>query len=188
MIHSQLSRTLTILPMVIVLAGCGDEPARVQATPIRINELASSNDVYQDLVGDTDDWIELYNDSDTDFSLEGYYVSDDVDERFKSVLAPGVVVPARGVLLVWADGQPRQSSSRAPHLAFQLSSEGEGVWLSNPSGFVVDFVEFAALPLTSATELWTSLSRFPDGTGSFGWCSTSTPEELNGTACAGETL
>jgi hypothetical protein len=188
MIHPQLSRALAILPLVIVLAGCGDEPARVQATPIRINELASSNDVYQDLIGDTDDWIELYNDSDEDVSLEGYYVSDEADERFKSVLAAGVVVPARGVLLLWADGQPRQSSTRAPHLAFELSSQGDGVWLSNPSGFVVDSIEFGALPPSAVGELWTSLSRFPDGAGAFGWCSTSTPEELNGTTCAGETL
>lgn len=183
---SPLFRAFWSLPLLSVLAGCGDEPARRAASPIRINELASSNDVYQDLVGDTDDWIELYNDSDDDFSLEGYYVSDDVDERFKSVLAPGVVVPARGVLLLWADGQPLQSNTRAPHLAFQLSSGGEGVWLSNPGGFVVDSVEFAALPAGSAGELWTSLSRFPDGKGSFGWCSVSSPEEPNGPACAGE--
>lgn len=182
----QLSRALSILPLLCVVAGCGDEPAQRVATPIRINELASSNDVYQDLIGDTDDWIELYNDSDDDFSLEGYYISDEADERFKSVLAPGVVVPARGVLLLWADAQPRQSNERAPHLAFQLSSQGDGVWLSNADGFVVDSVEFSALPSSLAGELWSSLGRFPDGTGSFGWCSSSTPEELNGAACAGE--
>src|SRR5215207_1424097 len=119
MIHPQLFRALSILPLVLVLAGCGDEPALAQATPIRINELASTNDVYQDLIGDTDDWIELYNDSDEDVSLEGYYVSDEADERFKSVLAAGVVVPARGVLLLWADGEPRQSNARAPHLSFE---------------------------------------------------------------------
>jgi hypothetical protein len=39
---------------------------------------------------------------------------------------------------------------------------------------------------SAAGELWTSLSRFPDGTGSFGWCSPSTPEELNGSARAGD--
>ena len=183
MTSSTSSRLLSILPLLALVAGCGDEPALREVTPIRINELTSTNDVFQDLVGDTDDWIELYNDSDEDFPLEGYYVSDDVDERFKSVVAPGVVVPARGVLLLWADGQPLQSNERAPHLAFQLSSEGEGVWLSNPSGLVVDAVEFAALPLSSAGELWTSLSRFPDGTGPFSWCSVSTPEELNGSAC-----
>jgi hypothetical protein len=186
--HPYRSCAHWLLPLLVVLAGCGDESPQREPTPIRINELTSSNDVYQDLVGDTDDWIELYNASDSDFSLEGYYISDDVDERFKDVFAPDVVVPARGVLLVWADGQPLQSNERAPHLSFQLSSEGEGVWLSNPGGFVVDFVEFTALPLNSTGALWTSLGRFPDGTGRFGWCSTSTPEELNGSECTGESL
>lgn len=171
-------------PLLAVLAGCGDQSSQAARTPIRLNELASSNDVYQDLVGDTDDWIELYNESDADFSLAGYYISDEADERYKAVFAPGVIVPARGVLVVWADGQPQQSNTRAPHLDFQLSSSGEGVWLTNPSGYVVDSVQFGPRPASPVGTLWTSFSRFPDGTGPFGWCAYSTPEELNGTTCA----
>jgi hypothetical protein len=98
----------------------------------------------------------------------------------------GAIVPARGVLLLWADTQPNQSNVRAPHLSFQLSSTGEGVWLSNPSGYVVDSVEFSGLLPNSGN--WTSLARFPDGTGVFTWCSQASPEELNGAACAGEKL
>ncbi|MGC4088161.1 MAG: lamin tail domain-containing protein [Polyangiaceae bacterium] len=172
----------------LLLAGCGDEAVTREGTPIRINEMMSSNKVYQDLVGDTDDWVELYNESGQDFDLGGYFISDSANKRFKDVFQAGVIVPAHGVLLVWADGQPLQSNLRAPHLSFQLSSRGEGVWLSNPEGYVVDSLGYGLTPPNALGTQWTSLARFPDGTGSVHWCSEATPEALNGDRCLGESL
>lgn len=174
--------------LALVLAGCGDEAVGSGRTPIRINEVMSKNQVYQDLVGDTDDWIELYNDSDQAFDLGGCYISDSPNHRFKAQLEAGVMVPARGVLLVWADGQPLQSSVRSPHLSFQLSSSGEGVWLSNAQGYLVDTISFGLTPPNREGTEWTSLARFPDGSGEVRWCSEATPEHLNGASCAGELL
>jgi hypothetical protein len=145
------------------------------------------------MVGDTDDWIELYNTGDTDFDLGGYYISDDVDKRFVKddvslVLAAGVVVPKKGVLLLWADGQPAQGTLKAPHLSFKLSADGEGVWLSNPAGYLVDSIEFGKIPPKVAETERGSLARFPDGTGPFQWCSHYSPEKVNGDHCTGESL
>lgn len=179
-------------PLLVVFAlavvGCGEGPVVRNATPVRINEVNSANSVYQDMVGDTDDWIELYNGTDAEFYLEGYYLSDSINKRFKDQFVPGTVIPAHGVLLVWADAQTNQSSARAPHMSFKLSSDGEGVWFSNPQGYLVDSVEFGDIPSNDAGTEWTSLSRFPDGTGAFRWCSESTPEELNGDTCGGQSL
>jgi hypothetical protein len=181
-----------LYPLLVVFAlavvGCGEEPVARNATSIRINEVNPANGVYQDMVGDTDDWIELYNGTDAEFNLEGYYLSDSVKKRFKDQFVAGTVVPAHGVLLVWADAQTNQSSSRSPHMSFKLSSEGEGVWFSNPEGYLVDSVEFGDMPPNDAGTEWTSLSRLPDGTGAFRWCSMSTPDELNGDACGGQSL
>jgi hypothetical protein len=178
-----------------LLLGCGTKSLNSSQSPVRINEVASTNNTYEDRAGDADDWIELYNTSDTEFDLGGYYVSDDVDSRFAKdggtvslALESGVILPANGVLVLWADKQPGQSTRAAPHLSFALSAQGEGVWLSNPSGYVVDYVEFGMAPTVAPGSASPSFARFPDGTGSFKWCSVPTPEARNGTQCRGEWL
>jgi len=178
-----------MLPVILfALAGCGEDPVVRKSTPIRINEVNPVNPVYQDMTGDTDDWIELYNPTDEEFQLEGYFMSDSANKRFKDQFVAGTVIPAKGVLLVWADAEINQSSARAPHMTFKLSATGEGVWLTNPDGYVVDRVDFGKMPMDPSGREWTSLARFPDGTGPFTWCTESTPDATNGSACAGVTL
>lgn len=183
------SRWALLLPALLATSiGCGEEQVVRTSTPIRINEVNPDNPVYQDMVGDTDDWIELYNPTGVDFLLEGYYISDSAKYQFKDQFVAETVIPANGVLLVWADAQPKQSSARSPHTTFKLSATGEGVWLSNPDGYVVDKVDFGKMPLNPSGGEWTSLARLPDGIGQFSWCTESTPDELNGSACAGQIL
>lgn len=175
---------------------CGHNSIDRSRSPIRINELSALNGVYQDLFGNTGDWIELYNMSDEDFNLGGCYISDGANKRFKYQFpeatedAGGEVykVPARGVLVVFADGQPLESSPLEPHLSFKLSDKGESVWLSDPAGYVIDSVQFSRVPPNNAGTRWTSFARFPDGTGEFEWCSEGTPGKLNGDTCNGDVL
>ncbi|HTU57015.1 MAG TPA: lamin tail domain-containing protein [Polyangiales bacterium] len=185
---SLLLSSALVAACLLAVCGCGTDPVTETSSPIRINEVMSANDVYQDLVGDTDDWIELYNPTDQAFDLTGYFISDSANHRFKDAFQAGVTVPAGGVLLVWADAQPLQSSPRAPHLSFQLSSAGEGVWLSNPQGDLVDSLGFGLTPPNRVGTQWTSLQRFPDGNGSPRWCTEASPEALNGAQCTGEQL
>ena len=178
--------------------GCGNNTVETTRSPIRINELSPKNGVYQDIFGNAGDWIELYNTSDEDFDLGGYYISDSAKKRFKDQFPAGAgdagnaedvyKVPAKGVLLMFADGQPLESSPIEPHLSFKLSDQGEGIWLSNPAGYLVDWVQFSILPPNSAGTSWTSLARFPDGIGEFQWCTQASPSELNGDHCTGEIL
>ena len=179
--------SLVSLLLLLGSLGCGGEgdPLVVTRTPIRINELASRNNAYGDLGNGYGDWIELYNAADEDFDLDGCFISDSMKKRFKDSFVAGTIVPAGGVLLVWADGSTDPITAREPHLSFRLSTAGEGVWLSNPAGYVVDSVEFGTLPEQSLDTDRTSLARFPDGSGGFAWCSAWSPEELNGDACAG---
>jgi hypothetical protein len=177
---------------------CGNNTAEITRSPIRINELSPQNGVYQDLFGNAGDWIELYNGSDKDFDLGGYYISNHVKKRFEYQFPEGAAdagdaaqvytVPAKGVLLMFADAQPLESSPTEPHLSFKLSAKGSGVWLSDPAGYLVDWVQFSVLPPNSAGTTRTSLARFPDGIGEFQWCTKSSPSELNGDHCTGEIL
>ena len=51
----------------------------------------------------SDDWIELYNLTDREVDLEGYYLSDTSKHPLKSRLSRGSVVPAHGYLVFFAN-------------------------------------------------------------------------------------
>jgi hypothetical protein len=147
---------------------------------VRLNEVCAANHSTADDAGNTGDWIELVNLGASDVSLDGFYISDDVDTRFVHQFPAAAVLPGDAVLLLWADAEPE----RGPlHLGFKLSADGEGVWLSNPQGYVVDFIEFNATPTLDSDEHDASFARYPDGTGQFGWCGVPTPGEKNGALC-----
>jgi len=177
----------------VVAIGCGQDSIARTRSAIRINELSPLNGVYQDLFGNTGDWIELYNLSDTDFDVGGYYISDSANKRFKyqfPAVDAGQVyqVPAKGVLLIFADKQPLESSALEPHTDFSFGKKGESAWLSDPQGYVIDTVQFSQVPPNDAGTRRTSFARFPDGTGEFEWCSQGTPDKLNGERCSGDVL
>ncbi len=196
MIKHRFRKALLAASLVVLSVGCGRGPIDRTRSAVRINELSSVNGVYQDIFGNTGDWIELYNVSDEDFDLGGCYISDSANKRFKYQFpetqgdagAKSYIVPARRVLLVFADAQPLESSPIEPHLSFKLTKKGESIWLSDPAGYVIDSVQFSLVPPNDAGTRWTSFARFPDGTGEFEWCSEGTPGEVNGDSCNGDVL
>lgn len=181
-----VQRRLALCMSLLVLAGaaCGDREASSGLIGYRtganlelyVNELMPSNsDTFADEAGEFDDWFELLNLGENDVELGGFFVSDDETSPRKGALPDGLVVPAGGVLVLWADGSPQQGDH---HLGFRLSAAGEGLWLSDGGGELIDGVRFGA-PGESQ-----SLQRFPDGTGEPEWCSLPSPGELNGDGCA----
>jgi len=96
------------------------------------------------------------------------------EDSARAVLAAGVVVPADGVVVLFADGDVDQGPL---HLPFKLSAAGEGVYLSDPDLKLIDAVEFGP------ADADTSYARLPDGTGSWHWCVPGTPGQLNGDSC-----
>ena len=87
-----------------VLEPVSDEQQRwaAGASPLRINEVSAGNDIYVDDYGKKSDWVELYNTTDRDISLEGLYLSDNRSKPQKFQLQQGVV-PAHGTRIVWCD-------------------------------------------------------------------------------------
>jgi hypothetical protein len=190
--------TFTLAGVLIpLLMGCGSvEQSRgllgSGSQLVRVNEICAVNDRFEDpdsrsIVGkpEYDDWIELYNASEHDAHLAGYFITDNKNRPFKQVLPPEAVVPAHGFLVLFADNQPGEGPL---HLAFALSGVGgESVYLADPRGNLLDGTDLPATPGGDAGDPPDhSYARFPDGSGAFQWCGAfgMTPGESNGSACA----
>lgn len=125
---------------------------------IVVNELLASNEQgATDPEGQFEDWIELYNTTNAELSLEGAFLSDDPDNLDKWAF-PAVSIPAGGYLLLWADEDQDQDGL---HTNFKLSKSGEYIILSNADGSVIDQVQFGS----QETDL--SYGRCPNGSGGF---------------------
>ncbi len=151
-----------------------------------INEFLASNDsVLADEQGDYDDWIELYNAGETDISLFGMYLTDNLSAPTKWSF-PDTSITARGFLLIWADNE----ESEGPlHAGFNLSaSSGEQLGLFDTdslSNYAIDTTSFGP----QRTD--TSYGRYPDGQNDWQFFPTPTPgaphQAGDRTASAGKT-
>ncbi|MEO9534389.1 MAG: CotH kinase family protein [Crocinitomicaceae bacterium] len=125
-----------------------------------INEISASNaTIAADLSGDYDDWVELYNASDDPIAIGGYHLSDENGNLIKWQL-PNFTLQPGAYFIVWCDNQTAQSGV---HANFKLSANGEGLYLSDDLGFLIDYVEYP----TQYTDI--TYGRLPNGTGPFNY-------------------
>lgn len=147
-------------------------PAPSPANALVINEVVSSNDgVNIDEEGQTEDWIELANVSDSAISLSGYLIADSKSEPFP---LPNIILNAQSVILFWADSD---ASDGSLHLPFKLSAAGEELKIFNANGAVIDSINIPALETNQA------YGRYPSITGNFSRCRYATPNRANGEQC-----
>lgn len=99
-----------------------------------VNELCAVNaTVLLDEDGDPSDWLELRNTTAQAVDLAGWGLSDDATLPFKWVF-PARVLAAHGYLIVFASDKNRTGAEL--HTNFKLSSGGEYLGLTRPSGRV----------------------------------------------------
>lgn len=123
-----------------------------------VNEFMADNEAaVADQDGEYDDWIELYNNTDTEISLDGYFLSDDSSDLTQWMF-PDTSIEAHGFLVIWADDDEEQHGL---HAGFKLSAEGENIYLLNGDTVVIQSVDYGTQVADS------SVGRFPDGTGNF---------------------
>lgn len=126
-----------------------------------INEVMTDNSsTILDENGEYDDWIEIYNRSDQEVNLDGYYLTDKKGIKDKWSM-PNTILPAYSYLLVWADDDVTQGQF---HTNFKLEKNGEYLGLfqkTNDSLYLKDEVLIPGI-LTD-----TSYGRYPNGYGSF---------------------
>jgi len=100
-----------------------------------INEFLASNLVHsQDDFNEYDDWIELYNASDTSVNISGYYITDNLNNLTKSKFPQNdtfFVINPGDYLIIWADGEPFQGDR---HVSFRLDKDGEEIALIGLDG------------------------------------------------------
>ena len=133
-----------------------DEKQRLEtgAAPLRINEVSAGNDIYINDYGKKADWLELYNTTDHDISLEGLYLSDNRSKPQKFQLQEGVV-PAHGTYLIWCDGKNAISQ---PHAPFKLeNADGACVSIQAQDGSWADCLQY------TEQGKWQTFGRYPDG-------------------------
>lgn len=126
-----LSLLLSIVLCVSALSGCISDPgsdttSSTATTPsgsvttevrnISISEAMPDNKKL--VLGHELDWVELYNQEETSVSLDGYYLTDSLDDLHAMPLS-GLQIPAAGYLVITLDDAS----------AFRLSSNGETVYL-----------------------------------------------------------
>ncbi|MGB1204171.1 MAG: CotH kinase family protein [Chitinophagales bacterium] len=126
---------------------------------LSINELMASNsNTVADQAGDYDDWIELYNLTDENIDLSGYFLTDGTYNVTKWEFPLGTTIAANDYLIVWTD---ENGSQEGLHANFKLNKAGERLRLVTPSLELMDEIVFTEQQSDIA------LARVPNGTGEF---------------------
>jgi len=145
----------------------------LQAQSIQINEILTSNTVVNtDDDGTYQDWVELYNPSETPVSLAGYGLSDDPAAPYKWVF-PEFQIAASGHVLIWCSDKNRRDPLLPLHANFKISSDGEPIVLTRPDGQISDLLPAIAVPQNQ------SYGRIPSGGSTFGFFTAPTPGSQN---------
>lgn len=158
------------------LSGCTGEDAEdpktsVSFTDVIINEAVASNtESAKAYDGRYYDWIELYNPTSRDISLDGYYISDDLQTLQKTSLK-GQSIAAGGYLLIYCSGLNITDEKGFLHTDFKLSAtNGETVYLSSDT-----YLSSMTVP---ASEPNASYGLGSDGV-TYGWLREPTPGQKN---------
>ena len=142
---------------------------------IQINEYSASNLTgFQDSFFKTEDWIELYNNSDSDVDLGGWHLSDKETKPTKWEIPAGIIIPAKGYRIFLCSSRDLVVGDEV-HTNFKLTqTKGTDiVLLSRPDGTVVE-----SFPLT-LTMVENSRCRTTDGAADWAICTQPTLGQSN---------
>ena len=157
-------------------AGLLDRTGLPLSRTLVINEfMASNTSTLSDEVNDLDDWIEIYNSTESTIDLSGMFLSDRLDYTTKWEFPAGTMLAPFDYLLVWADGEMAEGDL---HTNFKLDAEGERIALFDSlanGNTLLDSIEFGR----QQTDV--SMGRRPDGFGYFETLVVPSPGTTNGT-------
>jgi hypothetical protein len=145
---------------------------------LHINEILASNisDTF-DINGDFEDWIEIYNSGEEVVDLQGYFLTDDVEDptKWKIPLVTNgqMEIASNSFALFFADDDLEDGIM---HLPFKISSLGETIqlnFLDNESIITIDEISFDE----QETDL--SSGRYPDGNSNLEVFVNTTPNQSN---------
>lgn len=139
-----------------------------------INEFMASNETtIADNFGEYDDWLEIYNDTNTAIDLGGKFLLDTGEELWQIPTDDPTIttIDNNDFLLIWCDNDDDQGTL---HATFKLSADGEYIaFLDEDRHTLIDFIEFGE----QTTDV--SYGRYPDGTDYWIFMDEPTPNSSN---------
>ena len=150
---------------------------------IVINEFMASNASTISDGGIFDDWVELYNPSNSPVNIGGMYLTDDLTIptlwQVPTNNAAATTIPAGGFLLLWFDKEPDQGPL---HIDAKLGSGGESIGLYASNGTTqIDAYTFGP-QLVDRSE-----GRTSDGGSTWAFFTQPTPGATNNNSVGGST-
>ncbi|MBT4580094.1 MAG: T9SS type A sorting domain-containing protein [Candidatus Marinimicrobia bacterium] len=108
----------------------------INASNIQINEILAKNDnTLADDYGEYDDWIEIINHGEIQVELDGFYLTDNLNQLTKwSFPFTNIVIEPDSFLIIWCDNDDEQGDL---HTNFKLSSGGESFAIVSPDGLTI---------------------------------------------------
>jgi hypothetical protein len=88
--------------------------------------------------GDSSDWIEIYNPTDTTIDLDGWYLTDNAD-NLKRWEFPSVQIQPDSFMIVFASGKDRDNPDGELHTNFKLTSSPGFLALIEPDGETIEY-------------------------------------------------
>ena len=156
---------IAAFPLTDIKADSTPEPALV------INEIMPGNiDMFMDPSYNYGSWIELYNRTDTDINLAGYYLSDSASTTLCPLGNTSRIVKAGGFLTLWFG---HKDDYCLQQLEYSLDSDGGDIILFDSNGKAISAVKYPASP---ARISW---ARTSDGGSEWGYTGNPTPGKSN---------
>ena len=148
------------LSLVACFTPLSDEEKAAQGlTPVRINEVSAANSIFVNDYWKHNDWVELYNTTDSPVNVEGMYLSDNLEKPKKYQITKGetqaeTTIPAHGYLVIWCD---KLNPLSQLHADFKLDADGGDVILTATDESWCDQITYTR---HQGNE---SVGRYPDG-------------------------
>ena len=100
------------------------------SSQIVINEYSAANyDSYTDNYGEYEDWLELYNPTAIAVDINGWYLSDKINNPTKWVIPSSFIIPAMGTALIYCSGRDEIIGGNA-HSNFKITqTKGNEVFM-----------------------------------------------------------
>ena len=138
------------------------------SSTVQLNEIMSSNNrLFLDAAGNTPDWVELRNASDSAVDLAGWTLARNATESHMFVFPAQTLAPGECVL-VFADSTYSDSAD-GYHAPFSLKAEGDTLMLFNPSGVAVEAINIPSLNKNTVYrrvgDVWEVSSEYTPGMG-----------------------
>lgn len=129
--------------------------------PLLINEVQPQNvSGPVDRFGDRDPWIELHNPGTNGIDLSGFFLTSTYTNLTEWAFPVGARIGPGAFLLVWADGEPVESTEDELHTRFRLEPGSGAVALVREqlgAPAVIDYINYQSIPDDLST------GSYPDG-------------------------